>query len=37
MIGVTDQDISKAFELSNMAGDFYFENKLYKGVAMVRK
>ena len=35
--GITDEEIGKAFEISNMAGDFILEGILYKNVSFVLK
>ena len=37
LVGISDQEVSKAFEVSNMAGDFYFDNELYINFCEVRK
>ena len=36
LVNISDQDISKAFELSCNAGDFYFDNELYINFCEVR-
>ena len=35
IIGVTDTEIGKAFEVSCMAGDFILQGVLYKNVAVI--